>query len=105
MGVAYTAQADDAYAPVYNPGGLGFLPSTQIAGQHLSYLETLHYEFLSAVHPLKGGGALGFAAQYLGSGDITQPMTWATCWEVRQPLRRLQSVVWTDATPASCRWA
>lgn len=72
MAGAYTAQAADAYAPVYNPAGLGFLPSTQIAGQHLSYLETIHYEFLSGVHPFKkAGGALGFSTQYLGSGDIT----------------------------------
>jgi hypothetical protein len=48
------------------------LPSTQIAGQHLSYLETIHYEFLSGVHPIKGGGAYGLSAQYLGSGDVPE---------------------------------
>src|SRR5437899_13046732 len=52
LGAAYTALAHDAYAPTYNPGGLGFLDSTQLAGQHLSYLDTLHYEYLSFVHPL-----------------------------------------------------
>lgn len=72
LGGAYTALAADSYAPVWNPAGLGFLPSTQIAGQHLAYLDTLHYEFLSGVHPLKKGGALGVSAQYLGSGDIRE---------------------------------
>src|SRR5437879_2113058 len=83
LGAAYTALAHDAYAPTYNPGGLGFLDSTQLAGQHLSYLDTLHYEYLSFVHPLthtlsptSGGegvrvrGAIGASVQYLGSGDI-----------------------------------
>jgi len=70
MGAAYTALARNAYAPVWNPGGLGFLNSTQISGQHLDYLDTEHYEFLSAVHPFNGGRAIGASVQYLGSGDI-----------------------------------
>src|SRR5205807_3632641 len=52
LGSAYSALAADAYAPTYNPGGLGFLPSTQLSGQHLSYLDSNHYEYLSFVHPL-----------------------------------------------------
>jgi len=67
---AYTALATDAYAPVYNPGGLGFVDSTQIAAQHLSYLESIHYEFLSLVRPINNTNAWGASAQYLGSGDI-----------------------------------
>src|ERR1700682_3163717 len=71
LGSAYSALATDAYAPVWNPGGLGFLDSTQVAAQHLSYLESISYEFVSVVHPLHPGDSLGFAAQYVGSGDIT----------------------------------
>lgn len=71
MGAAYSALADDAYAPVYNPGGLGFVDSTQISGQHLSYLDSIYYESLSFVHPAGQGGALGLSAQYLGSGSIS----------------------------------
>src|SRR3954469_9396506 len=52
MGAAYTALAKDAYAPVWNPAGLGFLPSTQFSGQHLAYLDTLNYEYASFVMPL-----------------------------------------------------
>ena len=70
LGAAYTALASDAYAPIYNPAGLGFLSSTQIAAQHLSYLESIDYEFLSVVHPLGNGKALGASAQYLGTGNI-----------------------------------
>jgi hypothetical protein len=70
LGSGYTAMAKDAYAPVWNPAGLGFLEDTQIGAQHLSYLESIHYEFLSLVHPFREGRALGFSVQYLGSGDI-----------------------------------
>src|SRR5438445_4072556 len=83
LGAAYTALAHHAYAPTCNPGGLSFLDSTQLAGEHLSYLESIHYEYLSFVHPLthtlsptSGGegvrvrGAIGASVQYLGSGDI-----------------------------------
>src|ERR1700687_4993385 len=52
MGSAYTALATNAYAPVWNPAGLGRLSGNELAGQHLSYLESMHYEFLSFVHPL-----------------------------------------------------
>jgi len=81
MGGAYSALAKNAYAPTWNPAGLGFLDSTQLAGQHLSYLDSIQYEYLSFVHPLDHstscstanlcpGSALGGSIQYLGSGDI-----------------------------------
>ena len=70
LGSAYSALAADAYAPVWNPAGLGLIGTNQFAAQHLSYLETLHYEFGSFVHPLGKGRALGASIQYLGSGDI-----------------------------------
>src|SRR5580765_4675989 len=72
MGGAYSALASNAYAPIYNPAGLGFAPSTQLAGQHLSYLESIHYEFMSFIQPLGMGKTLGGSLQYLGSGDINQ---------------------------------
>src|SRR5262245_17051637 len=70
LGSAYSAQADDVYASVWNPAGLGFLPSTQIAGQHLSYLESINYEYLGFAHPFQEKGGIGFSVQYLTSGDI-----------------------------------
>jgi len=70
LGSSYSALASDAYAPTWNPGGLGFVDSTQLAGQHLSYLESIYYEYASFVHPLGQGRSLGASIQYLGSGDI-----------------------------------
>lgn len=70
MGSAYSALATDAYAPVWNPAGLGFMPDTEVAAQHLSYLQSIYYEFASFAHPVGDGKAFGLSAQYLGSGDI-----------------------------------
>jgi len=82
VGSAYTALAKDAYTATWNPGGLGFLESTQFSGQHLAYLDTIHYEYLSFAVPLPRtssctspdecpGSALGGSIQYLGSGDVS----------------------------------
>ena len=70
VGSAYTAMADDVYAPIWNPGGLGFLESTQLAAQHLSYLESVSYEYASFVHPLHKGRSIGASMQYLTTGNI-----------------------------------
>ena len=71
LGSAYTALANDAYAPIYNPAGLGFLTAPELSAQHLSYLESINYEFGSFVFPLKAQrSALGASVQYLGTGDI-----------------------------------
>jgi len=76
LGSAYTALAANAYAPVWNPAGLGFVNGTELAGQHLSYLESINYEYLSAVHAFDRprdsniSRGIGFSAQYLGTGDI-----------------------------------
>jgi hypothetical protein len=72
LGGAYSALAADAYAPVWNPAGLGFVKSPELAAQHLSYLESIQYEFLIFVHPLGATSALGASAQYLSSGDIPE---------------------------------
>src|SRR5262249_36258755 len=76
MGSAYTALATNAYAPVWNPAGLAQLTGTEISAQHLSYIESMNYEFMSFVHPLRKNRdsgtqrGIGFSVQYLGSGDI-----------------------------------
>jgi hypothetical protein len=70
LGSAYTALATNAFAPVWNPAGLAQAPGTTFAGQHLSYLESIHYEYLGLSHTLREGTGLGLSAQYLGSGDI-----------------------------------
>ena len=68
LGSAYTALAKNAYAPVWNPAGLSFVDAPQLAGQHLAYLESIHHEYLGIAYPLTSSNAVGFAAQYLGTG-------------------------------------
>ena len=74
LGSAYTALAENAYATVWNPAGLALVDVTQIAGMHLSYLESISYEHLSGAIPLPSENddakALGFSIQSLSSGDI-----------------------------------
>jgi hypothetical protein len=70
LGSAYTALANDAYAPVWNPAGLGFLDSTQISAMHQTYFEDTSFEYLSVVHPLRPGRALGVSAHYFRPGDL-----------------------------------
>ncbi|HVO32756.1 MAG TPA: PorV/PorQ family protein [Elusimicrobiota bacterium] len=82
LGSAYTAQAFNAYATIWNPAGLGSLDAVEVAGTHVAYLQSIHYDFLGVAVPLcrhqedgEDGNCLprGFGAsvQYLGSGDIT----------------------------------
>jgi hypothetical protein len=70
LGSAYSALANNAYAPVWNPAGLGFLPSTQVSAMHQLYVEKTHFEFLSAVHPFSPGHGFGVSAQYFSPGDL-----------------------------------
>ncbi len=77
LGSAYTAQATDVYAPVWNPAGLGYLSNIEFTGAHVSYLGPLYYEHASVVLPLGkdhethvAPAGLGISAQYLGSKDI-----------------------------------
>src|SRR5688572_11436721 len=67
LGGSYTALAKDAYAATYNPAGLGFLDSLQFSGQHLSYLESMHYEYLSFAAPLPRSANCASAADCPGS--------------------------------------
>jgi hypothetical protein len=75
LGSAYTALAENAYASVWNPAGLASVDVPEIAGMHLSYLESVNYEHLSAAIPLHAGAhpkGLGISVQALGSGTIDQ---------------------------------
>ncbi len=65
---AYSALANDAYAPAWNAAGLGFLPGAQISAMHLDYDGAGGYEFASLVHPLSQRSGLGVSAQYFHAG-------------------------------------
>lgn len=66
---AYSALAEDAYAPVWNAAGLGSLPSAQLSGMHAGYAEVGGYEFASYAHPLGAHDGLGASAQYFHTGS------------------------------------
>lgn len=70
LGGAYSSMATNAYAPVWNAGGLGFAEGTQLAAQHLAYLQSINYEFVGFSKQLERGGSFGASVQYLGTGDI-----------------------------------
>ena len=76
MGSAYAALATNAYAPTSNPAGLAFLKGTDLAAQHLSYIQSVRYEHLGLAVPIFQGQdasvhrGLGLSIQDLGSGDI-----------------------------------
>ena len=74
MGSAYAALATNVYAPTSNPGGLGFLKGTELAGQHLSYIQSIRYEHFGFVTPIGHDPSthrgLGASIQDLGTGDI-----------------------------------
>lgn len=65
LGGAYSALAEDAYAPVWNPAGLCRLPAAQLGAMHLDYGGALSYEFASFAQPLGAHDGLGAAVQYM----------------------------------------
>lgn len=70
LGGAYSALAADAYAPVWNPAGLGFAEGTQAATMHLAYLQSMSYEFAGLTHRFPHGQGLGAAVQYFRPASL-----------------------------------
>src|SRR6266446_5755172 len=77
LGSAYTAQANDVYAPVWNPTDLGFLHSFEFTDMHLNYLEPVHYEHTGFVIPFgkddensSSQTGFGTSIQYLNTDSI-----------------------------------
>lgn len=75
LGGAYDALADDAYAPAFNPAGLGFADAPGLAGTHLSYLDSVSYDSLSAAFPVRrqgrDQGGFGASLQYFSPGKTS----------------------------------
>ena len=69
-GGAFSAVADDASAPYWNPAGLSRLRSRQVSLMHLSWFEGINYQFASYAHPIKNHGTAGLSLYYLSSGDV-----------------------------------
>lgn len=79
MGRAYTAVADDAYAPWWNPGATAFNRKTQLAGTHMPWLQganlgfnDIFYEYLGWNQYFEDIGNLNVHLTLLDSGSQTQ---------------------------------
>jgi len=75
MGGAFTAVADDATAPWWNPAGMAYLPYREVIPQHSEKFGRLvNHDYLGAVYPLGGASgkqsALGIGLVRLAVDDI-----------------------------------
>jgi hypothetical protein len=71
LGDAYSALASDSYAPVWNPAGLGFLKTTELAMMHLSSPSSVSYGAYSLAYGQTLGDKLSVGATgKLISADI-----------------------------------
>jgi len=77
MGRAYSAVADDAYAPWWNPGATAFNRKTQLAGSHIPWLagsgfDDMYYEYLGYNQYFEGIGNINAHLTLLDMGTQTQ---------------------------------
>lgn len=72
LGDAYTAVADNAYAPYYNPAGLAFVRSHEVALTYslLSFDRTFTYAGFSRPLPPQAGFALGVLQSGFKDSDV-----------------------------------
>jgi hypothetical protein len=71
MGSAFTAIADNADAPYWNPAGLGLVSSSEITTMQTKLSTDADHYYVSFVQPALGG-TLGFSWIQVGLGNITQ---------------------------------
>jgi len=71
MGGAFTAIADNADAPYWNPAGLGFVEQNEITTMQTKLSTDADHYYISYVKPALGG-ALGVSWIQIGLGSITQ---------------------------------
>ena len=73
MGRTFSAIADDAFAPWWNPGGLGFLTGRNAALMHTQLVPDLasdvYFEYLSYAQYLEGWGGVALTLTYLTYGE------------------------------------
>jgi hypothetical protein len=71
MGGAFTAVADNADAPYWNPAGLGTINKNEITTMHTKLSTDADHYYISYISPALGG-TLGISWIQVGLGDITQ---------------------------------
>lgn len=73
MGRSFTAIADDAFAPWWNPGGLAFLDGKHASLMHTKLVPDLaddvYFEYLSYAQHLSGWGGIAATITYLSYGE------------------------------------
>jgi hypothetical protein len=69
MGGAFVAQADDGTALYWNPAGLTRIDGIALSATHVRWLADLTHSFVGLGIPLRGQGALGLSATFLGSPE------------------------------------
>ena len=70
MGGAFTAVADDANGPQYNPAGSAWVRNKEAMASYIDYLEGIKYGYIGYLQPLNANSTLGLAYGYLDSGAI-----------------------------------
>lgn len=74
MGSAFTAVADNADAPYWNPAGLGFQTSSEITSMQTKLSSDADHFYLSYVQPMLAG-TFGVSWIQVGMGSLTQTTT------------------------------
>jgi hypothetical protein len=69
MGEAYVAVAQDPTATYWNPAGIANTPDDELHATHHEWISDVRYEYLAAVHGLKGQ-AFGAHAALLHMGEL-----------------------------------
>ncbi len=72
MGGAYTALANDANGPQYNPAGIGWNQNKEAIASYIDYLQGITYGYVGYIQPVGQKDNFGVALAYLNSGIIDQ---------------------------------
>lgn len=76
MGRTFSAIADDAFAPWWNPGGLAFLEGRNAALMHTKLVPDLaddvYFDYASYAQRLEGLGGVAFTVTYLNYGESVE---------------------------------
>ena len=72
MGGAYTALCDDVNTIAFNPAGIAYLSTGEVALAQNNWIQGISNQYLAAAVPVRGFGTLGLEVNMLSVGDITR---------------------------------
>ncbi|MDI6704502.1 MAG: PorV/PorQ family protein [bacterium] len=85
MGGAFVGLSDDINAIYWNPSGLGYIKTLQMAGLYNKWFEGINYEYLGYVQPIKRFGTLGLSLTMLQIGGIEKRVE-----DTDKPIKKLE---------------